>query len=94
MFASVLAGVLCLTAGVLVGYMYARTVETASNAWRTDPKVILTTVTWLAYLLVALSSFLPAFRGRRAAQASVACFAFVILAFWATAFSSRFHGFR
>lgn len=88
-------GVALLTAGVLVGYMYARRIEVESNAWRTDPKVWLTTITWLGYLLVVAGSFLPAFRGKRTAWASVLCFAFVILTFWATAFwSPTFHNFR
>jgi ABC-type uncharacterized transport system permease subunit len=88
-------GVALLTAGVLVGYLYARRVETGSSAWRTDPKIWLTTLTWFAYLLVAGGSMLPAFRGRKVAWASVVCFVFVILTFWATAFwSPSFHNFR
>lgn len=86
-------GVGLLTAGVLVGYLYARRVETLAG-WRTDPKVLLTTATWLAYLLVGIGSLVPPLRGRRTALASVVSFALVILAFWASAFWSPFHNFR
>ncbi len=88
------AGAALLTVGLIVGYLYARTIETASNAWRTDPKVFLTTATWLAYVLVTVGSFVPLLRGKRTAWASVVSFALVLLAFWASAFWSPFHRYR
>ncbi len=91
---SVALGVALLTTGIVVGYLYARTILTGSSAWRTDPKVILSTATWLGYLLVIGASLLPSFRGRRTAMASVVCFALVIVTFWASVFWSPFHNFR
>ncbi len=83
-------GVALLTVGLVVGYLFARR-QGLPEGWRTDPKVILTTVTWVAYLLVYALSFTRALKGRRGALASMGCFFFVMTTFWATAFWTGFH---
>jgi ABC-type transport system involved in cytochrome c biogenesis permease subunit len=88
---SLLLGVAFLTAGFLLGYLYARRALPAG--WRTDPKIILTTATWAAYVLVAVLAFLPATKGRRTALASAGCFVLVMAALWASSFWTGFHRF-
>ncbi len=85
-------GVGLLTAGIVVGYLYARRVS-LPHGWRLDPKVWGATLTWAVYLVALGLSFVPAFRGRRTAMASVACFVVVMVTFWAAAFWSNFHRF-
>lgn len=86
-------GILLLTAGGVIGYLYARTTEIQSQAWRTDPKILLTTLTWAAYGLILLASPLPFFRGRRTAWATLFCFALLVFTAWATVFWSPFHNY-
>jgi ABC-type uncharacterized transport system permease subunit len=83
-------GVALLTVGVVVGYLFARRQDLPAG-WRTDPKVILTTITWLAYLVVLGLAVAPGFKGRRTALAAAGCFVFVMGTLWATAFWSGFH---
>ncbi|MHC4608207.1 MAG: cytochrome c biogenesis protein CcsA, partial [Planctomycetota bacterium] len=49
MLANIAIGMVLLTAGILMGYLYARTAF-AEQTWRMDPKILTTTLTWLAYL--------------------------------------------
>jgi ABC-type uncharacterized transport system permease subunit len=86
---SVWAGFLLLTAGIVLGYLYARSAP-PSAGWRVDPKVILTTVTWACYGV----ALLPILRGRRAVVASMVSFLSVILTLWASVTWTDFHVFR
>lgn len=89
--AGLAAGVALLTAGVLLGYQQGRLALTSSSDWRTDPKTVITTLVWAAYVAIAALSFVPALKGRRTALASAICFVLVMAASWATAFWSGFH---
>jgi ABC-type transport system involved in cytochrome c biogenesis permease subunit len=91
---SVAVGVVLLVAGLLVGYLHARNVYAGTSGWRVDPKIILTTLTVVAYGVVLALSGRPAFKGRRTAIYSVAGFLLVMATFWASVFWSDFHRFR
>ena len=87
----VVAGVILLTGGILSGYLYARGNFSRSSGWRTDPKIIVTTAVWAAFLIVAILSFVPSFKGRRTAVASALCFVLSMAVSWIASFWSGFH---
>jgi ABC-type uncharacterized transport system permease subunit len=87
---AVLTGFLLLTAGILLGYFYARA-EPPTRGWRIDPKVILTTVTWLCYGIVLALAVLPRWRGRRSVIASMISFGSVLLTLCASLAWTQFH---
>jgi ABC-type uncharacterized transport system permease subunit len=88
------AGFLLLTTGLITGYLYARGHLGTGAGWRWDPKVVLTSLTWVMYgAILFLHAIAPAFRGRRAARASLLGFLFVLSTIWATVFWSDFHRF-
>jgi ABC-type transport system involved in cytochrome c biogenesis permease subunit len=87
------AGVGLLLVGLLVGYFQAREIyERQFN--RVDPKIILTTLTFVTYLVILLLSGRPAFKGRRTALASVVSFFLLMANFWASVSWSDIHRFR
>lgn len=91
-----IVGFLLLTAGIVVGYLYGRQAQKEggmADDWRYSPKVLLTSLTWLAYLTLLALRLRPSFRGRKAMIASVLCFILVIATFWATVFWKDFHNF-
>jgi ABC-type uncharacterized transport system permease subunit len=87
---SVVAGVVLLAGGILAGYMYAREKLTGSG-WRMDPKIIVTSAVWVGFLIVAILSSVPSFKGRRTAVASAFCFVISMAASWIASFWSGFH---
>ena len=91
---SIAAGVLLLAGGLIVGYLQARNYLGKGPEWRNDPKIILTTVTLAAYVAILALGGRPAFKGRRAALASVLGFFLVMATFWASVFWSDFHRFH
>ena len=90
---SIAVGAVLLAGGILVGYAQARSVYNRQFD-RLDPKIILSTLTFAAYVVVLVMHRRPDFRGRRAALASVAGFLLVMVNFWASIFWSGFHNFR
>ncbi|HZN61929.1 MAG TPA: cytochrome c biogenesis protein CcsA [Planctomycetota bacterium] len=86
---SVVAGVILLTGGILCGYLYAR--EKLTPGWRMDAKIIVTTGVWLGFLIVAVLSVVPSFKGRRTAVTSALCFVISMAASWISSFWSGFH---
>ncbi len=92
MVRSMAVGVVLMTIGIVVGYGYARRSALAPG-WRMDSKVWGATLTWAVYLVTLGLSSVSAFKGRRTALASVACFLVVMVTFWAAAFWSNFHRF-
>jgi HemX protein len=88
---SVVAGVILLTGGILCGYLYAREKLTPSSHWRWDPKILVTSGVWAGFLIVALLSAVPSFKGRRTAVASALCFVVSMAASWIASFWSGFH---
>lgn len=97
-FWSIAIGVPLLLAGLLLGYLPAHlnpaAYDLAGRSWRSDPKIWLTTITLAAYFAVLVLNARPAFKGRRAALASIASFVLVMATFWANIFWSDFHRFR
>lgn len=91
---AIAVGVVLLVAGLVVGYLQARQLYAGRRGWRMDPKIILTSLTVLAYAAVLVLSRRPTFKGRRTALASVFSFALVLTTFWASVFWSDFHRFR
>jgi ABC-type uncharacterized transport system permease subunit len=88
---SVVAGVILLTGGILAGYLYARGNFERSSGWQKDPKIIVTSAVWLGFLIVAVLSAVPSFKGRRTAVASALCFVVSMAASWIASFWSGFH---
>ena len=87
---SVVAGVVLLAGGILCGYLYARE-KVPAPGWRMDPKIIVTTAVWAAFLIVTILSSVPSFKGRRTAVASALCFVVSMAASWVASFWSGFH---
>lgn len=90
---AIATGIVFLTIGGVIGYLYARTTELQGNSWRTDPKILLTTITWAAYGILFFASMRPLFRGRKTAWASIACFGLLVFTAWSTVFWSPFHNY-
>jgi ABC-type uncharacterized transport system permease subunit len=90
---SMAAGAILMAGGILVGYAQARVVYNRDFD-RLDAKIILSTLTFVAYVVVLALNRRPDFRGRRTALASVAGFLLVMVTFWASIFWSGFHRFR
>jgi ABC-type transport system involved in cytochrome c biogenesis permease subunit len=72
-YRSLLAGFPLLTAGLLIGAYWAITV------WGTvglrDPKILIGLLTWVLYLVLLFSRWSVGWRGKRAAYATILCFA-------------------
>lgn len=90
---AIAVGAVLLAAGILVGYAQARQIYNRQFP-RLDPKIILSTLTFVAYVVLLALARRPAFRGRRAALASVGGFFLVMANFWASLFWSDFHRYR
>lgn len=92
-FRAMAVGAVLMAGGILVGYAQARAVYNRAFD-RLDAKIILSTLTFVAYVVVLALNRRPEFRGRRTALASVAGFFLVMMTFWASIFWSGFHRFR
>ncbi len=87
---SIVAGVVLLTGGILCGYLYARE-KVPAPGWRLDAKIIVTSAVWAGFMVVAILSSVPSFKGRRTAVASALCFVVSMAASWVASFWSGFH---
>lgn len=87
---SLLLGLPCMTAGLLIGSVVA--LETVGPAFFADPKVLLSLAMWLAYMLMIFIRQHSGLRGRRAAYLSSFAFLFV-LAVWSANQLSVVHRF-
>lgn len=90
--AAVALGFALLTAGILIGYLEARS-RMPGPEWRLDAKILLATATWAAYGVVLLMAVVPRLRGRREVVASMASIVLVMLTLVATLGWSGFHRF-
>ncbi|MFC6647044.1 inner membrane protein YpjD [Granulicella cerasi] len=88
---SLLFGLPCMTAGLLIGSVVA--LESIGPAFFADPKVLLSLAMWLAYMLMIWIRQHSGMRGRRAVYLSSFAFIFV-LAVWAANALSNVHRFR
>ena len=87
---SLLFGLPCMTAGLLIGSVVA--LETVGPTFFADPKVLLSLAMWIAYMLMIFIRQHSGLRGRRAAYLSSFAFVFV-LAVWAANQLSAVHRF-
>ena len=89
---AVATGFALLTAGIVIGYLPARS-RMPGPEWRLDAKILLATATWAAYGVVLLMAVVPRLRGRREVVASMASIVLVMLTLMATLGWSGFHRF-
>lgn len=88
---SLLFGLPCMTAGLLIGSVVA--LDTIGPRFFADPKVLLSLAMWLAYMLMIWIRQHSGLRGRRAVYLSSFAFLFV-LAVWAANTFSSVHRFK
>jgi cytochrome c-type biogenesis protein CcsB len=70
-------GLMLLTLGIVTGIVWAH--RTWGGAWSTDPKLILSAVTWIIYVVLLQGRMTAGWRGRRAATLTIAGFAVIVL---------------
>jgi ABC-type uncharacterized transport system permease subunit len=87
---SLLFGLPCMTAGLLIGSVVA--LQTVGPTFFADPKVLLSLAMWVAYMLMIFIRQHSGLRGRRAVYLSSFAFLFV-LAVWAANQLSAVHRF-
>jgi len=88
---SLLFGLPCMTAGLLIGSVLA--LQTKGPSYFSDPKVLLSFAMWLAYTLMIFIRQHSGLRGRRAVYLSSFVF-FVVMAVWAANSFSSVHQFK
>lgn len=88
---SLLFGLPCMTAGLLIGSVVA--LQMIGPSFFSDPKVLLSIAMWLAYMLMIFIRRHSGLRGRRAIYLSSFVFV-VVLAVWAANQLSTVHRFR
>ena len=88
---SLLWGLPCMTAGLLIGSVVA--LQTVGPAFFADPKVLLSIAMWFAYMLMIFIRRHSGLRGRRAVYLSSFAFLFV-LGVWAANQLSVVHRFK
>ncbi|MBU1273739.1 MAG: cytochrome c biogenesis protein CcsA [Proteobacteria bacterium] len=77
--ASLLAGFLLMTIGLISGAVYAQMFM--GSYWRWDPKEVWALITWLMYAAMLHTRLVQGWRGRRGAWLSVAAFAALVITF-------------
>jgi len=88
---SLLFGLPCMTAGLLIGSVVA--LQTIGPAFFADPKVLLSLAMWIAYMLMIFIRQHSGLRGRRAVYLSSFVF-LVVLAVWSANALSVVHRFK
>lgn len=84
-----LAGFILLTVGLIIGVVYLK--ETHNVYFKGDTKVLWSLLVWLGCLVLLVSRWRFAQRGRRLAWGAVGMFAFVLLTFWGSNLLSGIH---
>jgi len=84
-----LAGFVLLTIGLIIGMLYLK--ETENVYFKGDAKILWSLLVWLGCLVVLVSRWKFAQRGRRLAWGAVGMFAFVLLTFWGSNLLSGIH---
>ena len=87
---SLLFGLPCMTAGLLIGSLIAQ--ATVGASYFRDPKILLAFAMWLVYVVMIHIRRIAGLRGRRAVYLSSFVF-FVVLAVWAANQLSSVHRF-
>lgn len=88
---SLLFGLPCMTAGLLIGSVVA--LETVGPAFFADPKVLLSLTMWIVYIVMIFIRRHAGLRGRRAVYLSGFVF-LIVLAVWAANQLSVVHRFK
>jgi len=70
-------GVILLTLGIVSGVIWAHTAW--RGAWTSDPKLVLSLAVWVIYVVLLLGRMTIGWRGRWAAQLTMAGFAVIVL---------------
>jgi cytochrome c-type biogenesis protein CcsB len=70
-------GLLLLTLGIVSGVVWAHSAW--GGAWTSDPKLLLSLAVWVIYLVLLLGRMTVGWRGRWAAQLTMAGFAVIVL---------------
>jgi len=84
-----LAGFVLLTAGLVIGVVYLK--ETYDVYFKGDAKIFWSLLVWAGCLVLLVSRWRFAQRGRRLAWGAVGMFAFVLLTFWGSNLLSGIH---
>lgn len=84
-------GLICLSAGILTGCLWASRVW--QGTWELDPKILATLFTWFIYLVLCTTRFNGEWRGRRSAYLAIVGFAAVMITFLGASFLSSQHGY-
>ncbi|MBI3270908.1 MAG: cytochrome c biogenesis protein CcsA [Planctomycetes bacterium] len=88
------SGFALLTVGIALGLVGTHRVQDASAGWRVDPKVLLSGITWILYLVTILLRRSAGFRGRKATYLTVLGFVFVLFTYFgANLLGAGFHQF-
>jgi hypothetical protein len=87
---SLLLGFLGLTAGILAGYLFARQAKEGPG-WRMDVTILLSTATWLSYLLTVIFGAVSKFYSRRYASMNMISFVLLMTTLLSTVFFSGLH---
>lgn len=72
-------GLVLLTLGIVSGIVWAHTAW--GRFWASDPKVVLSLTTWALYVILLQGRMSAGWRGRWAAQLTIAGFAVIVLSF-------------
>lgn len=88
-FRSLLLGFPFMTAGLVVGMVIAQT--SFGRIDFHDPKILLSSLMWLVYLILVYTRWSAGWRGRRAAYLAAGTFAMAIVA-WGANYFSKIHG--
>jgi HemX protein len=85
------AGLVLLTAGLLLAPLLIRRTDVAMGAVRADPKVMWSVLVWVAYVGLLIARWRGRWGARPVAWGALGSFAFVILTFWGTNLLSPLH---
>lgn len=88
---SLVFGWVCMTAGIVTGFLWAR--EAWRGAWEWDPKIIASIFTWIIYLALISARFRGGSRGRRSAYVAILGFVAILITFLGVSFLSAQHGY-
>jgi ABC-type uncharacterized transport system permease subunit len=90
-YRSLLTGLPLLTIGIMTGFVWAS--RTWKGPWELDPKIILSMVTWLIYLVLFSVRVSGAWSGRRAAYFAILGFVTLMVTFVGISLVSGPHGY-
>jgi ABC-type uncharacterized transport system permease subunit len=88
---SLVFGLVCLTAGLLTGFLWAN--RAWSGPWEWDPKILASLLTWIIYLILLSTRLRASWRGRWSAYGAIFGFAAVMVTFLGITFMSVQHGY-